>query len=465
MVFSSIGFLFFFFPALMVCYFAFPRHFRTGRNIILLLFSMIFYACAGLRAVPLILLSSFLDFSVGRLLPKSSKPKTWLAIGLIIHLLLLFYFKYTVFAATSLNALGFSIPVPEIVLPIGISFFTFQGMSYLIDVYREDVVPETSFFRVLLYISFFPHLTAGPIVRYSHVAARIQDRCETVDDISIGFSRFFIGLGKKVLLSNAMAQIADAAFTHSPDSLSTALAWLGLLAYTAFIYFDFSGYSDMAIGLGRIFGFHFLENFNYPYISRSLTEFWRRWHISLGSWFREYLYIPLGGNRVGHARLIFNLLIVWAATGIWHGASWNFLVWGLYFGILLILEKFLLLKSFEHVPKFIQHIYALFFICLGWVWFRATDIPSAISYFSTLFSIGNHPLMEDQVTYLIHQFWPELLLTPFACTPILPWLKSKCREDSLILFCAQKITILLIALLSVFRLLSSGFNPFVYFRF
>lgn len=465
MVFSSIGFLFFFFPALLLCYFVVAQWFRTFRNIILLFFSLLFYACSGIRSLPLILCSSLLDYWGGMQLGRTSRPKVWLTIGVVAHLLILFYFKYTAFTISSLNCLGFSISVPEIILPIGISFFTFQGISYLVDVYRKNVAPQTSFLHICLYITLFPQLIAGPIVRYSDVVCQIQNRRETFDEICDGFSRFVVGLGKKVLLSNALAQIADTAFGHTPGTLSTAMAWLGLFAYAGHIYFDFSGYSDMAIGLGHIFGFHFQENFNYPYIACSITDFWRRWHISLSSWFRDYLYIPLGGSRHGVKRTVANLLIVWAATGLWHGAAWTFLVWGLYFGLLLILEKFLWLDRLKHTPKLCQHIYALFFVSLGWVWFRSPDFPSAISYFSALFAIGDCPATEPQVFYWLHQYGLELILTPVVCTPILLWLNKKLPFNSTVVFCIQKVSILLVALISVCRLLSSGFNPFIYFRF
>ena len=465
MVFSSISFLFYFLTGLFICYFLVPARFRVARNYILLAFSMLFYSCAGLRAVPLILGSTFMDYLVGLGMRRRTTRKPLLAIGIVGHVALLFWFKYLMFTLNSINALGLSLPVPEIVLPIGISFFTFQGMSYLMDVYREEVPAETSFARLLLYISLFPQLIAGPIVRYSTVADEILHRHETVDDCAQGACRFLVGLGKKVLLSNALAQIADAAFALSPDSLSVCFAWLGILAYTAHIYFDFSGYSDMAIGLGRIFGFHFLENFNYPYISRSITEFWRRWHISLSSWFKDYLYIPLGGSRKGPSRTILNLFIIWAVTGLWHGAAWNFLLWGLYFFALLMCEKFFWNNALQKFPRPLLHLYALFFIVLGWVWFRAPDLGAAVGYFSSLFGLAGNPLTEPQLGYWLRQYWPELVITPFACTPVLARIKKCFREDSLSLLLLSRGSALLLGGLSLCRLLSSSFNPFIYFRF
>lgn len=463
MVFSSILFLFFFLPALLLCYFLLPARFRRGRNLVLLAFSLGFYACAGLRAVPLILASILGDYLVGRALDCSKRPKVWLAAGIALHLGLLFWFKYAVFTITNLNRLGFDIPVPEIVLPIGISFFTFQGMSYLVDVYRRDVPAERSLVGLALYIALFPQLIAGPIVRYVDVAAEISQRHETADEAAQGFSRFLAGLGKKVLLSNAMAQIADAAFNTAPGQLSAALAWLGAAAYAFHIYFDFSGYSDMAIGLGRVFGFHFLENFDYPYLAQSITQFWRRWHMSLSSWFRDYLYIPLGGSRHGTARTILSLFVVWTATGLWHGANWTFLVWGLYFLALLLGEKYLWHGALERMPRPGRHLYALVLILLSWVWFRAESLGAAIAYFQAMFGLGNG-WMEPQVIYLLRQFWPELLLAPIACVPLLPAVKKR-MGDGTAATLVYRLSALTVGGLSVCRLLSSGFNPFIYFRF
>ena len=460
MVFSSILFLFFFLPCLALCYFLLPARLRRGRNLVLLGFSLFFYACAGVRALPLILGSILLDYVVGRALELSRRPRLWLGAGVALHLGLLFWFKYAVFTLSNLNRLGLGLPVPAVVLPIGISFFTFQGMSYLVDVYRRDVPAERSLTGLALYIALFPQLIAGPIVRYKDVAAEISDRHESVDEAAQGLSRFFAGLGKKALLSNAMAQIADAAFTGAP---SAALAWLGAAAYAFHIYFDFSGYSDMAIGLGRIFGFHFLENFNYPYLSTSITQFWRRWHISLSGWFRDYLYIPLGGSRRGTARTVFNLFVVWAATGLWHGADWTFLVWGLYFLALLLGEKYLWKNALEKLPAPLRHLYALLFIVLGWVWFRADSLGHALAYFQAMLGLGGR-LMEPQVIYLLRQFWPELVIAPFACAPVLPALRRRMGEGTAATL-IYRLAALAVGGLSVCRLLSSGFDPFIYFRF
>lgn len=450
-----------------------PRRLKGARNYVLIAFSLVFYACAGLRFLPLMITSIAVDYMVGLWLNRNGaiSGKIILSFGIFIHLALLGWFKYAAFITGALNNAGLSLPVPEIILPVGISFYTFQGISYLIDVYRGDTPAERKLSNLALYISLFPQLIAGPIVRYVDIAHAVIHRQENIPDISSGATRFIVGLGKKVLLSNALAQISDAAFGHAPGTLSISFAWLGILAYTGHIYFDFSGYSDMAIGLGKIFGFTFLENFNYPYIAKSLSEFWRRWHISLSSWFRDYLYIPLGGSRKGKARTIINLLFVWTVTGLWHGAGWTFLIWGLYYALLLIGEKYLWRAALEKAPAFIRHIYALFFIILGWVWFRADSAQAAIQYFMALFGQTEAPFLEQQTVYWLKQCWPELLLAPIACTPVISAVKRKLLLQSdrswiqLTGLCITRAALILMGILSVSSLLSSGFNPFIYFRF
>jgi len=462
-VFSSILFLFFFLPTLLVCYFLLPARFRKGRNLILLVFSLGFYICSGLRAAPIILLSILGDYLIGRLLERSRFPRVWLSLGIFLHLGALFWFKYAVFIAENLNRLGPSIPIPQVTLPIGISFFTFQGLSYLVDVYRKSVPAEHSLLNLALYIALFPQLIAGPIVRYTDIAAQIIQRQETLSDFAAGTQRFLVGLCKKVLLSNALAQVSDAAFNHAYAPLSTAVAWLGILAYTGHIYFDFSGYSDMAIGLGRVFGFRFSENFQYPYFARSIADFWRRWHISLSSWFRDYLYIPLGGNRRGRGRTVLNLLIVWGCTGFWHGAEWTFLLWGLYYFLLLVLEKRFTEKGLR-LPALPAHFLTLFFVVIGWVWFRADSLPAARQYLSALFHLGGSPWGEGQAIYLLRQFWLELFWAPIACLPVVPYFKKRFSEQGWAV-ALGRIVLLALGGLSVTRLLSAGFNPFIYFRF
>ena len=343
-------------------------------------------------------------------------------------------------------------------MPIGISFYTFQALSYVIDVYRREVPPQHDPFSLALYVSMFPQLIAGPIVRYHDVNEQLAVRSHSVAQFSDGISRFVFGLSKKVLLSNVFAQIADGIFAYQPAELSTAAAWLGAIGYTLQIYFDFSGYSDMAIGLGKMFGFTFLENFNYPYISRSVTEFWRRWHISLSTWFRDYVYIPLGGNRCSPARHICNLLVVWTLTGFWHGANWTFMAWGLYFGILLILEKKFLSRLIERLPMILRHVYALFFIIIGWVFFRSDSMNLAMQYIGRMFS-SNVPVNGFVTEYLI-RFWPYLLFGVVLSAPVFQRLTNTRAWRVL------EIPILgILGLLCVMSLLASSYNPFIYFRF
>ena len=369
MVFSSLLFMFRFLPLVLILYYA--AHVKL-RNVILFLFSLFFYAWGEPKYVFLMLCSITVDYFIGKRIQKCrnegrmSAAGRWMLLSVIYNLSVLGFFKYTDFLIGTVNAVfGTDIPLPGIPLPIGISFFTFQTMSYTIDVYRGVTQAQTSWLNYGTYVSMFPQLIAGPIVQYKTIAKQLKERTETTDDFVAGITRFLAGVGKKVLLANNIGVLWDTVSAMPLASLPAATAWLGAIAYTFQIYFDFSGYSDMAIGLGQMFGFHFLENFNYPYISRSITEFWRRWHISLSSWFREYVYIPLGGNRKGAAKQIRNIAIVWMLTGIWHGASWNFVLWGVYYGILLILEKFIFGKALKKLPKALQHVYTLFFVVIS----------------------------------------------------------------------------------------------------
>lgn len=378
MVFSSLIFLFFFLPAVLFCYYIVPTRFIRARNMVLLLFSLFFYFYGEPKLIIMLVLSILMNYLFG-LSMRSRYRKSLLIFCITANLTLLGVFKYlNFFIRTADGLLGLNIQLTSIVMPIGISFYTFQALSYVIDVYRREVPPQHDPFSLALYVSMFPQLIAGPIVRYHDVNEQLAVRSHSVAQFSDGISRFVFGLSKKVLLSNVFAQIADGIFAYQPAELSTAAAWLGAIGYTLQIYFDFSGYSDMAIGLGKMFGFTFLENFNYPYISRSVTEFWRRWHISLSTWFRDYVYIPLGGNRCSPARHICNLLVVWTLTGFWHGANWTFMAWGLYFGILLILEKKFLSRLIERLPMILRHVYALFFIIIGWVFFRSDSMNLAM---------------------------------------------------------------------------------------
>ena len=459
MVFSSVSFLVFFLPCLLVLYFMVPRRYRGARNFILLAFSLAFYACGGPKFLLLMLLSIVINYCCGLLAGAKHRPavrKAGVTLAAVLGLGLLGWFKYAGFFGEMLHALMPFIPVPQVTLPIGISFFTFQGLSYVIDVFRDAAAVQKNPLKLALYISFFPQLVAGPIVRYTTVADEIDERHESVSEFSAGSVRFLFGLAKKMLLANAVAQIADAAF--SAVSPSVALAWLGAVAYTFQIYFDFSAYSDMAIGLGRMFGFHFLENFNYPYVSRSVTEFWRRWHISLSTWFRDYVYIPLGGNRCSRARNILNLFLVWALTGLWHGANWTFIAWGLWFFVLLIGEKFLWGKALSRLPSLLQHVYAMLLVILSWVLFRADDIGAALCYMAAMF--GRAPaLCDGRAVYYALEFWPELLLCCIAALPVKNLLETALekRNSKLsrgILIVGPKLASLALLALSYCRLVS-----------
>ena len=464
MVFSSLSFLFLFLPALLAVYYLVPRRYREVRNAVLLLFSLGFYGCGGWRLLPLILVSITMNYVFGLLAaPGRRRRKAALVGAVACNLGLLFVFKYLGFVTANLHALIPAVPELTILLPIGISFYTFQAMSYVIDVYRGDAAVERSFLHVALYVVLFPQLVAGPIVRYSTVAEEIRCRREGADDMAEGLQRFLFGLAKKVLLANQMGLIADAAFSQTAPRLSMGLAWLGVIGYTLQIYFDFSGYSDMAIGLGRVFGFHFLENFNYPYVSRSVTEFWRRWHISLSTWFREYLYIPLGGNRCSRAKWMRNLFLVWAATGIWHGASWNFLLWGLYFWALLLLEKFLLAKPLAKAPAAVGHIYTMLLVMVSWAIFAMEDFSRLGSYLRVMFGLGGAPLADSAFGYYFRSYLPVLIVAAIASTPLAATLWRKLPQRA-----AQALgTLAILAGLALCTayLVAGTYNPFLYFRF
>lgn len=471
MVFSSLNFLFLFLPALLVCYFILPSRYREGRNLVLLGFSLAFYAYAGVRFLPIILVSILINYLFGLLVSPERRGgrKAAVTLAVVCNLALLGWFKYAMFTAGVLNDLGIAVPIPQVVLPIGISFFTFQGMSYVLDVYRGDAAAERSPLRVALYIALFPQLVAGPIVRYTTVAGEIRVRRESVDEFSEGAVRFLLGLSKKMLLANPMSQIADAAFALPVEQLSAGMAWLGVISYAFQIYFDFSGYSDMAIGLGRMFGFHFLENFDYPYLSRSVTEFWRRWHISLGSWFRDYVYIPLGGNRGPMWKRLRNILVVWALTGFWHGAEWNFLFWGLYYGLLLTGEKFLWGGLLDRLPSPLRRLYTLVLVCVGWALFRSETAAGALGMVRVLFGGGSGGLAGQALYYLLEFRW-ELLFAVIAALPVKRWAEGfLARQEGAaakaLSLWGPRVLALGLGAWSVVRLVSSTFNPFIYFRF
>ena len=488
MVFSSLTFLFGFLPLFFLCYYGMGRLFGVrGKNIALFLFSLVFYAWGEPVYVLLMIYSTILDFVCGRMIEDGEKKgnrkkkKIFLTISLIGNLGLLGVFKYlTMFLSTANSLLSLRLPVPNILLPIGISFYTFQTMSYSIDVYRGKVKAQHDIINFGAYVAMFPQLIAGPVVRYETVERELNYRVETVDDFAEGARRFILGLGKKTLIANIMAQTADALFKNAPAELGVLGSWVAILAYTFQIFFDFSGYSDMAIGMGRMMGFHYLENFNYPYIANSVTDFWRRWHISMSTFFRDYVYIPLGGSRVSKGRWILNVFVVWFVTGLWHGASWNFVLWGLYFGLLLVLEKLVFLK-FLSKRKILSHIWALFFIVFGWVIFTQESLTGLWAYTKALFGgygfVGTGTI--NAVTLLQRSHVDTVFLIAFAAaiifsTPIAKKLKEKCNQKALILpgkgfgvsmGAVYDILLLIVLFLCTVQLAVGAYNPFIYFRF
>jgi len=473
MLFTSNVFILFFLPLLFVCYFAVPKKFIAARNFVLLLFSIIFYGWGGVRYLGLLVSSICINYIGGYAVHRLSKPglrRTALIIAVALNLGLLGVFKYTGFVTRTLAEIGIPIRVTDIILPIGISFFTFQGMSYVIDVYRGDAAVQKNPLNVALYVALFPQLVAGPIVRYTDVEREIGTREHSVKKFSDGAVRFMLGFGKKMLMANAMGSIADDVFGNvGTELLTTPVAWVGIVAYTFQIYFDFSAYSDMAIGLGLMFGFHFNENFNYPYISRSVTEFWRRWHISLSTWFRDYVYIPLGGNRCSVARHIFNLFTVWMLTGLWHGAAWNFVLWGVYYGILLILEKYVFAGVIKKIPAVAGHILTILIVMVGWVFFRAPTLSDAASYISVMFGGGGNGA--NQAVYFLRQYYPEFILCIIGIFPLKNLLKGffDRHSQNIVIYTAgdvlPKVFALGVFALSYVELVSGGFNPFIYFQF
>ncbi len=471
MVFSSLLFLFRFLPLTLLVYYLAPGKIR---NFVLFIVSLFFYAWGEPYYMVLILLSTVIDYTAGRLLDRflrqeNRKKARWIVAGSVfLNLSLLGFFKYGDFFLQILSAVTpLDIEPMDIALPIGISFYTFQTMSYTIDVYRGEAKVQKNFIAFGAYVAMFPQLIAGPIVRYQTVAEELNIRKESLEDFSRGILRFCVGLGKKVLIANQIGLVWDEIGAMRTDTLSTAAAWLGILAFTFQIYFDFSGYSDMAIGLGLMFGFHFPENFNYPYESKSITEFWRRWHISLGTWFREYVYIPLGGNRRGAARQLFNLLFVWFLTGLWHGAAWNFVIWGIYYGVLLILEKLLLKKWSAKIPSWIKRIYTLFFVVLGWAVFSLPDMADGTGYFKALFAFGEHGLADAYSGYVLYSNAAVFIIAIVGSTSLFAKLfgirlfpeGTKRRDVGELVFSMVTLA------LSVAFLVNGAYNPFLYLRF
>ena len=462
MVFSDLFFLFVFLPAFALCYLLFKRH----RNAVLVLFSLLFYAWGEPVYVLLLLASVTVNYFVGLGIGNAKRRKTALVVGLVFNLGVLATFKYLSFFCTELLSLGIPVRVPQIALPIGISFYTFQSISYLIDVYRGTTPVQRRFRDLLLYISMFPQLIAGPIVRYGTVAAEISDRHVDRHDLAEGMLRFLRGLGKKVILANQLSEVSSQMLTGSGlENLSTMGSWVGIVAFTLQIYFDFSGYSDMAIGIGRCLGFHFNENFDHPYCCDSITDFWRRWHISLGTFFRDYLYIPLGGNRRHQA---LNIMIVWMLTGFWHGASWNFLLWGVFYGLIVMLEKYTLLRVKDRIPKILLHIYSLLLVIIGWGIFYFEDFGQMLHFFKAFF--GKAEVFSDfaAINNLSSYGWLWVAAIVF-CLPVRQWLNrwvERWKQPRPVLLTLMHcIVALLLLTASVALLVGATNNAFLYTRF
>lgn len=466
MVFSSTIFLCVYLPLVLLGYYICPK---KGRNLFLLIVSLVFYAWGEPKYVFLMIFSILVNYIFGRLMDKhrenKKRLKLMLVLSVVIDLGLLSVFKYTDFIITNVNAIfGSSFDLLNIALPIGISFYTFQAMSYTIDVYRNDVRVQKNLIDFGMYITMFPQLIAGPIVRYADVQDQLAERSVTTADFSEGVMRFVVGLGKKVLLANQMGAVWSDIYALGGD-VSALMAWTGAIAYTFQIYFDFSGYSDMAIGLGRMFGFKFPENFRYPYQSVSITDFWRRWHITLSTWFKEYLYIPLGGNRRGLARQALNLLIVWSLTGFWHGAGWNFVMWGLYYFVILFIEKLFLLKALDKLPKFFRHVYALVLIIIGWVIFASDDVSVLLPYLGSMF--GANGAIGGMDVYTLLTKAVLLIICCIASTelPKKLFLSAAGAMNEKAAFTLKSVLTIALLALSMILLIGDSYNPFLYFRF
>lgn len=466
MVFSSTIFLCVYLPLVLLGYYICPK---KGRNLFLLIASLVFYAWGEPKYVFLMIFSILVNYIFGRLMDKhrenKKRLKLMLVLSVVIDIGLLSVFKYTDFIITNVNAIfGANFDLLNIALPIGISFYTFQAMSYTIDVYRNDVRVQKNLIDFGMYITMFPQLIAGPIVRYADVQDQLAERSVTTVDFSEGVMRFVVGLGKKVLLANQMGAVWSEIYALGGD-VSALMAWTGAIAYTFQIYFDFSGYSDMAIGLGRMFGFKFPENFRYPYQSVSITDFWRRWHITLSTWFKEYLYIPLGGNRRGLARQALNLLIVWSLTGFWHGAGWNFVLWGLYYFVILFIEKLFLLKALDKLPKFFRHVYALLLIIIGWVIFASDDVSVLLPFLGSMFGANGAVGGMDVYTLLTKA---ALLVICCIASTELPkklFLSATGAMNEKAAFTLKSVLTIALLALSMILLIGDSYNPFLYFRF
>ncbi|MBO5414731.1 MAG: MBOAT family protein [Bacilli bacterium] len=470
MVFSSIPFIFFFLPVFLILYYLVPY---KVKNILLLIFSLIFYAWGEPIYILLMIFSSVVDYTNGRMIEKyaqnnQKRKNLFLIISIIVNLSLLGFFKYADFLIGSINSLlNINIPLLELGLPIGISFFTFQTMSYSIDVYRGDVKAEHNFLDFMTYVSMFPQLIAGPIVRYEEVSKELKNRSITPQGFADGMIRFLQGLFKKVLIANNIGYLFVIASSMPNNEMSVVMSWLGILAYTFQIYFDFSGYSDMAIGMGKMLGFTYPENFNHPYISKSITEFWRRWHISLSSFFKDYVYIPLGGSRVNKIINVRNILIVWMLTGLWHGASWNFVLWGLYYGVLLLLEKFVFNKILEKAPNWFKHFYTMFLVVVGWMIFAFDDMTILKEYASMMFGVGGVSFINNHALYYLKNYLIIFILAIIFSMPVYKLAKEKLSKvkNTKLVFIVSLIIYTVLFIVVVSYLVNDTYNPFLYFRF
>ena len=463
MLFTSISFLYYFLPIFLIIYFIAPKKYK---NLILFIFSLIFYFYGEPKYIFLMILEILIAY-IGAILIDKYKSKKILILTLFIHIILLIIFKYTSFLITNINNIfNTNFKLLNIALPIGISFYTFQIISYIVDVYKDKVKVQKSFLKLATYVSLFPQLIAGPIVRYEVIENEPDNRKLSFEDFSIGVRRFTIGLAKKVLIANMLGELCTK--FSLVDERSIVLYWIFAISYMLQIYFDFSAYSDMAIGLGRMFGFHFLENFDYPYVSKSITEFWRRWHISLGSWFRDYVYIPLGGNIVSKMKHLRNILIVWLLTGIWHGASWNFVIWGLMFGIILIIEKLFLNKYLEKLPNFIRRIYVLFIVMISFIIFNADTISDAISNIIGLFGFNKETFINNYTIYYLKSYFIILVIAIIASTPLIKKQLENMKKNKFmnkLINILEPIYIVSLLLIVTSYLIDNSYNPFLYFRF
>ena len=465
MLFTSISFLYYFLPALIIIYFITPKKYK---NIILLIASLLFYFYGEPKYVFLMVLEIIIAYIGAILIDKyKNQSKSILIITLFIHVFLLIIFKYTDFIIQTINDISnANIKLLNIALPIGISFYTFQIISYIIDVYNGKVKVQRNIIKLATYVSLFPQLVAGPIVRYQTVEKELDNRTHSFNNFAYGIRRFSIGLAKKVLIANALGELCSKTSATSEETV--VFFWIFGISYMLQLYFDFSAYSDMAIGLGRIFVFHFPENFNYPYISKSITEFWRRWHISLSTWFKDYVYIPLGGNRVSRYKQIRNILIVWLLTGIWHGANWTFLIWGLLFGIILIIEKIFLNKFMEKLPSFIRRIYVLFIVMILFIIFSSDNMSVALSNIKGLFGMNGEAFINDYTLHYLKSYLPVLIIALFGATPFIKILIDKLRKNKYIngiINILEPILIVVILVVVTSYLIDNSYNPFLYFRF